>query len=479
MPKPAAWEPEERDAIVIGATYCGMITAGLLAQAGMKTLVVDPFERIGESGGARPRNDYWVNYGHRDAVAMRQTTFQGTAYNTEAQMRLDAKLPLVGPIDPGMICHLPPSTEVTTLYGAGGDRLQTTARLVMGLADSEVDAFVEALGRLAQTPRAEAERLIPVKLKDWFATAGLSADVQRALLSYCDMIWSVPAEETSVGRLIISHLQKSGVYYHVSDPENPGSQGLITAYARRFHELGGETWCDQKPFQILVEDGKVAGVRMRDRSSFVREVRAPIVVFAFVAHQLFDIIDEGLFPARYVEEARSTKPFETPLLIQWRGLSEPPRIRATGAVDEGRSFHRLMFPGAQYGGGWYVISNCQQGTAPPGKHLMAIYYGKGSPFDESMEALSRTIAHAGGYYGNLDEATEWSEFQWVQEAHSMGWSCKTGDRASQRSPIPGLYLSGYTTDVEGIDYDADACGALRAADFAIADFGAKLGRAAK
>jgi hypothetical protein len=96
-----------------------------------------------------------------------------------------------------------------------------------------------------------------------------------------------------------------------------------------------------------------------------------------------------------------------------------------------------------------------------------------------MEALSRTIAHAGGYYANLDEATEWSEFQWVAEAHSMGWSCKTGDRASQRSPIPGLYLSGYTTDVEGIDYDADACGALRAADFAIADFGAKLGRAAK
>jgi phytoene dehydrogenase-like protein len=471
MPKPAPWKPEERDAIVIGATSSGMITAGLLAQAGLRTLVVDPFERVGESGGSRQRDGYWVNYGHRDAVTMRQTTFQGTAYNTEAQRRLDAKLPLVGPIDPGMLCHLPPNTEVTNLYGGdGADRLRTTARLVMGLADSEVDAFAEALGRLAQTPRAEAERLIPVKLKDWFPTSGLSAEVQRAFLSYCDMIWSVPAEETSVGRLIISHLQKSGVYYHVSDPENPGSQGLITAYAARFHELRGETWCDQKPFEILVEDGKVAGLRMRDRSSFVREVRAPIVVFAFVAHQVFDLVDEALFPKAYVEQARSTKPYETPLLIQWRGLSEPPRIRATGAVDEGRSFHRLMFPGAQYGGGWYAISNCQQGTAPPGKHLMAIYYGKGAPFEESMAALSRTIEHAGTYYANLDEATEWSEFQWVREAHSMGWALKTGDRASQRSPLPGLYLSGYTTDVEGIDYDADACGAMRAADFAIADF---------
>jgi len=48
---------------------------------------------------------------------------------------------------------------------------------------------------------------------------------------------------------------------------------------------------------------------------------------------------------------------------------------------------------------------------------------------------------------------------------------------SQRSPIPGLYFSGYTTDTEGQDYDADACGALRAADMIIAD--RKAGAAAQ
>jgi phytoene dehydrogenase-like protein len=395
---------------------------------------------------------------------MRQSTFQGSRFNTEAMERLGVKLPLEGPLEPGLVCHHPPSSEPLALYGSGSNILAEMGRHLMGLDDDDLAEFLETIGKLAATPRDEAERLIQLTFREWMPNSGLSPATQQAMLSYCNVIWSVPPEDTSVGRFIISHLQTPGAHYHASDAAHPGNQGLVEPYAERFEELGGEIWLGLKPLEILVDDGAVMGVRARTENSFVRGITASTVVFAYVAHQLFDIVDESLFPDDFVRRARATKKYETPLLTQWLGLSDLPRLRRDGAADESSAFHRLMFPGLQYGGGWKIVSNAQAGTAPPGKHLLAVYFGKGVPFAESHAGLTRTRAYVNEYYANLDEIVEWHEYQWIPEAHSMGWAYKVDDRAPQRTPVAGLYLSGYTTDVEGIDYDADACGALRAAD---------------
>ena len=57
---------------------------------------------------------------------------------------------------------------------------------------------------------------------------------------------------------------------------------------------------------------------------------------------------------------------------------------------------------------------------------------------------------------DLDDVVEWYEYEWLPEPHGMSWSLKTGERVRIRTPVEGLFLAGYTTDVLGIDYDAEA-----------------------
>jgi phytoene dehydrogenase-like protein len=462
------WAPEERDAVVIGASYPGLITAGLLAQAGLKTVIVDPLDIVGQPGGAYPYNGYWISYSHRDGVGMRQMLFQGERFNFEAMNRLGVTLELVDHGSPSMVCHLPPNEEISLT--SDPDRPLKLTRFLMGLTDEDGAQFLEALAMLAKTPREEAERLIPVTFAEWLPRSGLSPAAQRALLIYCDVVWCIPPPATSVGRFIINHLQIASPSYFISDPARPGNQGLVLPLAERFKALGGEIWLEQKPLEILMEDGRAAGVRVRNANSFVREIRAPVVVFSYVAYKVFDLIDPGLFPQSFIDQAWSTRRWETPLMTANMGLSDLPRRRSDGAPETGKTFHRLMrSPSRAYGGGWRLLSNCQQGSAPPGKHLLAVYYSRGLPFEESMAEIQQTIEFVWNYYSNLDEIVEWREFQWIPEAHSQGWATKTGERISQKSPIPGLYFSGYATETEGVDYDADACGALRATDVILED----------
>ena len=107
------WKPEERDAVVIGASYPGLITAGLLAQAGLKTMIVDPLDIVGQPGGAYPYKGYWISYSHRDGVGMRQMLYQGERFNAEAMKRLGVTLELVDHGSPSMVCHLPPNEEIS------------------------------------------------------------------------------------------------------------------------------------------------------------------------------------------------------------------------------------------------------------------------------------------------------------------------------------------------------------------------------
>jgi 2-polyprenyl-6-methoxyphenol hydroxylase-like FAD-dependent oxidoreductase len=50
---------ERRQAVVVGASYGGLIAGALLAEAGIDTLLVDEFDLVGQPGGAVPYNGYW------------------------------------------------------------------------------------------------------------------------------------------------------------------------------------------------------------------------------------------------------------------------------------------------------------------------------------------------------------------------------------------------------------------------------------
>src|SRR5687767_15088929 len=106
---------ERCDVVVLGASYGGLVTAALLAQGGKRVVVVDPMHRVGVPGGAWPYEGYWIPWGHRDGLGMRQSSFTTSHWNLDVAERLGIDLPLAGPNDPTMHCHVLPGGAVVAM----------------------------------------------------------------------------------------------------------------------------------------------------------------------------------------------------------------------------------------------------------------------------------------------------------------------------------------------------------------------------
>jgi phytoene dehydrogenase-like protein len=459
-----AWHVDECDVVVLGASYGGLVTAALLAQGGKRTVLVDAFERVGVPGGAWPRGDYWVPWGHRDGLGMRQNSFTTYKSNFEAADRLGIHLPLVGPHDPTMLCHLAPQGDILK-FSLDPSAFEVMARDMLQVDETHIPEFRSLLDGLARTSPSDAEAMIPLTVGEWLRDADVSNEVGDALLAYLTILWSIPPEDTSVGRLILNNLQMPFKLYSMNHPEYGGNQGVVELYAQKFRELGGDLRFDQKPQRIIVEDGRAVGVRVRNSNGFTRDVRADSVVFTSPVYMVFDVIDESHFPADFVDKAWSTKRYETPIINLFMGLHDLPRRRRDGQREDTMCFQRLLFgPERALGGGWSVWSNACRSLAPEGKHLLGIHLSDSMTYDEARQRMERLVDYIRGYYIDLADVIEWYEYEWLPEPHGMSWSLKTGERAPMRTPVDGLFLAGYTTDVLGIDYDAEAYSAMKVAD---------------
>jgi phytoene dehydrogenase-like protein len=259
--------------------------------------------------------------------------------------------------------------------------------------------------------------------------------------------------------------------YSVNHPDFGGNQGVVELYAQRLRELGGEIRFDQMPHEILVEDGRAVGVRARTSTSFVREVRAKSIVFTSPAYRLFDLVDASRFPADFVAKAWSVKKYETPLMSLFVGLRALPRRRRDGQPEDTMCFQRLLIgPERRLGGGWSLWSNGCTSLAPPGKHLLGIHLSDAfASFDEAKARFTQLVDYVRSYYVDLEDVAEWHEYEWITEAQSMPWTLKTDERAPMRTPIGGLFLAGYSTEVLGADYDAEANSAMQVADMILGE----------
>jgi phytoene dehydrogenase-like protein len=460
-----AWTSHECDVVVLGAGYGGLLTAALLAQGGKRTVVVDPLEVVGQPGGALPHDGYWLAWGHRDAPGMRQVSLSTYRWNFDVAARLGIDLPLIGPHDPVMLCHLAPQGDVLAFHVADPSSLETLARDVLSVPDRHIPEFAAHLSALTATSPDDARALIPVTMGDWMETRHVPMPVRDAILAYLSVLWSVPPEDTSVGRFILNQLQAPMQLYTVNHPRFGANQGVAELYADKLRELGGEIWLDLRPLAIQVHERRVTGVLARTSRSFVRQIDAPTVVFTPPAYELFQLVDESHFSPEFVARAWRTKQFEIPLITLFMGLRDLPRRRRDGRRDDTVCWQRVLWGEERaYLGGWSIWSNSAPSTAPPGKHLIGAHLSDRMTFAEAKQKIAALLAYMREYYVDLDELVEWHEYEWVPEPSGMSWALKTGERAPMCTEVGGLYLVGYTTEVDGMDYDAEAHSALEVAD---------------
>lgn len=465
-PPPPSTTTTEYDAIVVGAGYAGLMAGGILSRNGLRTIVVDENNQVGGRGGATNYHGYWLNFGLRDGrdfgdVGLGMCSHQ---YGRQAAEAAGAEIAFVK--GPPMRAHLVADRKIVdSVEGEAGAMRMAE---VLGVPPEEVGNFFAVLGRLkSESP----EKTFAVTFKEWLPT--IDEPLRKVFQAMATTMYSIPWEETSLGRFV-EFLQIGIDHYVADDPEVGNMQGFMEPYARAIRANGGTIALGLKPFEILVEHQRAAGVVVRDMSHTIQVLRAPAVVYAEPAWDVFEVLSERYLPDELVENLRKLQRYNGDAATINLGLTRLPTVRATGEPDSYAGWNRvLQGQDRRYGGGWHIPSLISHKTAPVGWHLLTAVFGTSGrgypgiePFESLADAQSRLdpiIDYAREYYRDLDEIIEFKTYHIIPAPTTQGATWKAIRKAPVEAPtVSGLYFVANTTEVGGTYHDIEANAALQA-----------------
>jgi phytoene dehydrogenase-like protein len=462
------------DVIIVGAGYSGLICGAILSRKGMKVLLVDELTQIGGRGGSVNYHGYSIDCAHRDAGDLGDLymlTMQNGRYAIKAAEAAGAKVAWVGPLDPSLYSHLVFEHSATIVpLTRGPEGADEFASKILELSADEAKRYFAVLERLS---KLDYEGYITVTFEDWLPGLKDPA-IEKALLKFAKIFFSVPPEKTSVGRFIQA-IRDPGELYLCNDAEVGGVQGFMEPFAREIRKNGGVIALGHKPYEILTAGNRVTGIVTRDICSAVQVFEAPHVVFAYPIWSIFSLLKPELLPPDVVKNAKELEKYKGDFISINMGLSRLPKIRGTGEIEQSPIFKRVLRGhNHDYSGGWFLPSLASKLQAPAGKHMLTIAMGtsgEGSAdfpafttFEEAKSRVEPTLSYVRRYYQDLDEITEWMTYNLVK-APTISEVWRPVRKAPLEAPtLKGLYFAECTTEVDGYEQDIAANAALQTCD---------------
>jgi phytoene dehydrogenase-like protein len=476
-------EPSQYDAIVVGAGFGGLVSAAILAKEGKRVLVVETADRIGCVGGAHDFNGYWLpwarnwetGYGNGDLFLLMGRT---ELFGIEAAKRAGADIALSRQ-DVSMRVHLTPDGRergpIILYDDQDPESVLRFGTEFLGMPKELLGRFQEEMGKLASLDSDENFDLT----FDEYLPQIPEAEIRNAISTLATVQWSIPAGETSVGRYA-AFLRGGVTSWRVNDPEVGGMQGLMEPFARVIRQHGGEILLGRHCLEIPIKDGAVTGVIVQDKTAIVTEYRSDNVICNHLYWQIFDLVDESLFPEEFVENARRLQSYSGDTACMNIGLERLPKRRTDGLIEDQAAWNRVVVgPERDYMSGWYIPSLVEEKSAPEGKHLLVIAWATSGPaspvhrpfesFADAREKLDRVFAYANGFYEDLESCIEWKNYKWCKAPSCAGYYWKNIRRAPVQAPnVEGLFLVSNAAEVEGIYQDIEANAGIQAADLILA-----------
>ena len=462
------------DVIVIGAGLGGLSAAAALAKAGRSVALVE--RQDGPGGNARTFS--------RGAYTF-DPAIHVTAHGFEIEF-LEGYLEELGVR--GQLDLL----TMDTLYGV--DVCGTRFTLPVGgvepiieyLGDQfphDRDGIAQYVGTCAQATRESQAPPPRVALKDLEAVmAALPTLFQyrtRTLQSAIEEFVSDPEARSVLGAQWpymglppsrLSFMAGTGVWMALMDPGPvyvAGSfQRLADALAGVVTDHGGDCMYGIDAEQIVLRDGRAAGVRLADG----RELRAEYVISNADAELTFEkLVGEEHIPERFLRRLRRMRPSvsafllysATTLPLHEMGLDA--EIFVYDHWDHDVTWNEVL--AARPGGMWLSLPSLHdRSLAPPDEHLVIFTslmpYDAGRPWPElKAEMTERMIARVEellpGYREALtfvDAATPetFRDYTLAQHGAAYGWENAPDQtlpkRLPQQSPIDGLLLAGHWTN---------------------------------
>jgi phytoene dehydrogenase-like protein/NAD-dependent dihydropyrimidine dehydrogenase PreA subunit len=414
--KPVELE-DNYEVIVIGAGIGGLMTAAGLARAGKKVVVL---EQLGFIGGKYTQITY-------DGYAI--TTAAWTCPGPKSRIgklctKLDAPIQWV-------TIHDVKSRGEHWVLTEGGQRFAST--------DEAQEALVGGARGMSKVYQWIADMYDPAVsypndmtareyIEQYFPGNEAYVKYVETIITYCfasQTVDTFSANETK--RAIVDALEQMAVWGTAIG----GTAAIVKGLDWVIRYNGGEIVTRTKVDSILLKEGRAVGVRLKDG----RTIKAPVVVHNAGIKRLIQLVGEENLPKEYVTHLRQAVPAVVAALIL--GLNE---------ALLGREHSLLHTMGWERTLNSYAPTFFDQKLAPPGKHMLDVFWVMQPPYDLKHE-LEIVRAQLAEIFPNFDQAVElqvpmFFRGGWTAEmAHRLGQS---GDqRLDPVSPIPGLYLVGY------------------------------------
>jgi phytoene dehydrogenase-like protein len=268
----------EFDAVVVGAGAGGLFTAARLANAGLRTLVVERLDKVGGRASTTDIDGFKVNDG---AIVI-----EVGGITQQTCEEVGAPFEIREPNPP--ILYRIKGKEVDVTGGGWGFLLERLTRQGAKLAKG-----IGAARRDEGLPPGDE-----LSTADWVRKYTKNEGVHGIFRNMCASVFAVGSEELPARVFLTYFTRKSAFKRFGFHPQ--GTIGLWLGLAEAIEKKGGEIWLDSPASEITAADGRVTGVVVRRGNEEVR-VTAPIVVSDVGPSATLRLVGSEHFPSDYLD----------------------------------------------------------------------------------------------------------------------------------------------------------------------------------
>jgi phytoene dehydrogenase-like protein len=423
--------PSKYDVIVIGAGISGLGVSALLAQAGRKVLTLERARAIGGRAYSFSQKGHITNMGGPRA-GLENGYVDG----------LFAKLGK----EPGERGFF---EEVRT-YRDG--ELMPLADLAMKGSLEEAAKLMQASKTLAVSP--DLSEYDAMSAKEWVSALVSSPEVVDVARYSAIVMSTLPRLEDIAASVLfeaVTIIQRNPRIYLAAR----GYGDFMRILAEAAIEHGGEVRTEARADEIVVDDGRVRGVLLRNSSGKSEKLEAPLVVTAFPIWDLFGLVAEDHFPREFVGMVKHLNR-QTAIFGLTVALREP--------LYEGKYFVLTDAPRAEHPLSGFMASNVAPSLSPQGEYLFEVCCQCDIELGDDRERLRETTdllkEDLEEIFPGWQEGALWVKpfFHWEEPARNPG---RAGVfRPGPKAPaVEGLYFAGDTVNsraLPGLETAADS-----------------------
>lgn len=300
------------DAIVVGAGAGGLFAAARLSHLGYRTLVVEQLNRLGGRASSEQIDGFTVNTG---AIVIETG---GIIEETFAEV--GAPFEVNSPSPP--ILYRLGKKDVDVTGGGWGLMLSKLTRqgaiLAKGIGSARKDDGL---------PEDE------ISTADWVRRFSKNKAVQGLFRSMCGSVFAVSAEDLPARVFLTYFTRKSAFKKFGFGPR--GTIGIWESLAGAIGAAGGEIRLGVSADEILIRDGRAAGIRIRPADATddtdASEVFAPVVISDVGPAATVRLAGEAAFPEQYLAEVRASDRPSAMIVVNFASQDE--LIQAPGMLS--------------------------------------------------------------------------------------------------------------------------------------------------